>query len=266
MKHIIKVRKQIFPDCEEFDIAVQSPSDISSFYGVVLENDYKMLIEKIKPGDIVFDLGANIGAFTLWAAKKVGEKGRIIAVEANPRNFSVLNHNVKLNKLNNVTLYHRAILNNNNVNIHLSGDGMLTHISEEGYAQALSITVDGIIRETGNYPSCIKMDIENAEIFAFESMENSLSRLNFMIAEIHSKQAEMISTCKSTAFNKEEIHIQTNSIISIVRSHPLFFFRLELLNRFSTTSRILKRKNNLHANQYPKLIFYSRSSEPERQV
>ena len=54
----------------------------------------------VKPGDTVFDIGANVGLFTLLAAFQVWEFGRVIAYEANPRIVELLRDNVSMNWLN----------------------------------------------------------------------------------------------------------------------------------------------------------------------
>ena len=55
-------------------------------------------INKFLPhGGIFIDIGANIGAYSLWAAKRVGPNGRVLAYEAEPKNFSVLMENIVIN-------------------------------------------------------------------------------------------------------------------------------------------------------------------------
>ena len=53
----------------------------------------KVLRETLKSGDIFFDIGAHIGWYSLNAAQIVGEKGKVIAFEANPNCFADLGKN-----------------------------------------------------------------------------------------------------------------------------------------------------------------------------
>jgi FkbM family methyltransferase len=51
----------------------------------------------LKPGMIVFDVGANIGVYSLLSAKYVGEHGTVHAFEPTPNTFAQLRANVELN-------------------------------------------------------------------------------------------------------------------------------------------------------------------------
>ena len=79
-----------------------------------IKDDY--VTNDIHSKDTVFDLGANIGGFTLLAAK-VGKK--VVSVE--PVMWRELIDNIGLNLLDNVTLYIRAISNEKEVEIHWEG-------------------------------------------------------------------------------------------------------------------------------------------------
>jgi FkbM family methyltransferase len=62
-----------------------------------------------KEGDIVIDIGAHIGPYTIIASKRVGPNGKVIAIEADPDNFDLLNRNIHLNKLSNVIALNYAV-------------------------------------------------------------------------------------------------------------------------------------------------------------
>ncbi len=63
----------------------------------------------LQPGDIVVDVGAHVGQYTLAASRKVGEQGRVVAIEPNPETFLDLKTNVLLNRAANVETVHCAI-------------------------------------------------------------------------------------------------------------------------------------------------------------
>src|SRR5215208_4309523 len=69
------------------------------------------IIERFTPkqGDIVVDIGAAFGFYTIIAAKRVSTKGKVIAIEAQHDSFKMLNRNIKLNRLNNVIPLNYAV-------------------------------------------------------------------------------------------------------------------------------------------------------------
>ena len=74
----------------------------------------KEVIEKqIKKGDVILDIGANIGFYTLIMAKLVGEKGKVYAFEADPTNFEILKKNVEVNGYKNIVLVNKVVSNKN---------------------------------------------------------------------------------------------------------------------------------------------------------
>jgi FkbM family methyltransferase len=78
-------------------------------YGEWAEAELNLFLQIVRPGDIVLDVGANIGAFTVPLAKRVGINGRIYAFEPQRIINQRLNANVALNNLPNVHVYHAAV-------------------------------------------------------------------------------------------------------------------------------------------------------------
>lgn len=78
-------------------------------YGEYSEIEFSIMEKFIEEGDFVLDIGANIGAFTVPFAKKVGKKGKVLAFEPQKLIFKVLKKNLLANNLNNVHAYNNAI-------------------------------------------------------------------------------------------------------------------------------------------------------------
>ena len=68
------------------------------------------IIERFLPsdGDTVIDVGAHLGLYSIIGSKLVGNHGTVIAIEAHPHNFEILNRNISLNGLANVRVLHYA--------------------------------------------------------------------------------------------------------------------------------------------------------------
>jgi len=56
-----------------------------------------------QPGNVVVDAGAHIGVYTLKAAKEVGNRGQVIAIEPEDKNYKLLIKNIRINRHQNVT-------------------------------------------------------------------------------------------------------------------------------------------------------------------
>jgi FkbM family methyltransferase len=63
---------------------------------------------RLLKGDVFVDVGAHGGLYTIIASQKVGSTGKVIAIEPNPENLKFLEKNIKLNRLNNVTIIPKA--------------------------------------------------------------------------------------------------------------------------------------------------------------
>jgi len=70
----------------------------------------KLMKQLIKKDDIVIDLGANVGIYTLEYARLVGEKGKVFAFEPEPKIFNLLQKNIQINNYQNVTPIKKAVI------------------------------------------------------------------------------------------------------------------------------------------------------------
>ena len=69
----------------------------------------KILAERLRPGMVFYDLGANIGLFTLLAARLVGDSGKVFSFEPDPENAARLRRNIQRNGFTNVTVVESGI-------------------------------------------------------------------------------------------------------------------------------------------------------------
>ena len=74
--------------------------------GEFSESEVALFSEVIDPGDVVVEVGANIGSHTVFLGKAVGEQGRVLAFEPQRHVFQVLNTNIALNEQWHVETYH----------------------------------------------------------------------------------------------------------------------------------------------------------------
>jgi FkbM family methyltransferase len=76
------------------DLRVQGISRALAIYGERELDMVGIVRSFIKPGMKIFDLGANIGYYTLELTRLVGPQGRVLAIEPDPRNIKVLSKNI----------------------------------------------------------------------------------------------------------------------------------------------------------------------------
>ncbi len=69
----------------------------------------ELFARHVKPGGTVYDVGANVGFYTLIASRVLGPAGRVIAFEPSPRNLGFLRQNLRLNHITNVKILDFAV-------------------------------------------------------------------------------------------------------------------------------------------------------------
>jgi len=150
---------------------------------------------KLKKGDFVIDGGAFDGFFTFYAAKIVGEKGKIIAFEPDKTNFELLIKTKIRKKFNNVILINKGLWSENKI-LKFSTTGLKDNMESSllfnrNDESAIEISVTSVDYELKNREigkvDFIKMDIEGAEIEAIKGAKNTLKNydVNLAIASYH---------------------------------------------------------------------------------
>ena len=132
----------------------------------------KLFVETVKRNQTVVDIGANVGIYTLMAAKLVGKNGMVYAFEPDPDNFKLLEKNVKLNGFTNVRLVNAAVADKTGT-LAFAQDRANpgeSHIGN-GKLQVQAVRLaDWLKKEKVEKINVIKMDIEGAEVSALTGM------------------------------------------------------------------------------------------------
>ena len=154
-----------------------------SKHGVFEPLETEVVKKEIKKGDVVIDVGANIGYYTLLFAKLVGEEGRVYAFEPDPDNFELLKRNVEINRYENVVLVQKAVSQKTEeIKLYLSarnkGDHRTYTLNDNRDSIAIqSTSLDDYFEADGRIIDFIKMDIQGSEGDAVLGMQ-SLFRQN----------------------------------------------------------------------------------------
>ena len=176
------------------------PINKSEFINMTIREDE--IIEHFTPkqGDIVIDIGAHIGRYTIIASKRVGINGKVVAIEASPSNFEMLNRNIQLNQLTNIiSLNHVVYSKETKLKLYSpgqeSGHTIYNTIisdratNEEKFVKVNANTLDYILQSKGikQEVNWIKIDVEGAEFEVLKGATNVLSKSNdiALLIEIH---------------------------------------------------------------------------------
>lgn len=128
----------------------------------------------LRPGMTVFDVGSNIGYYTLLAARAVGPAGRVHAFEATPAVAKRLAENVELNRFTNVTVNHLAVCDREGeveFNLQEDSEGNSMVVSDPGQASVRvpATTLDAYAKRQGiSRVDVIKIDVEGVEGLVLE--------------------------------------------------------------------------------------------------
>ena len=153
----------------------------------------KELAKWVVPGDVVLDIGAHHGLYTLPLSRLVGQGGRVHAFEPHPVNVEKLRENVALNGLSNVLVNQVAVSEQRGVSRFNYGNSStvssLKRLSKQrdDWHEVETVTIDDYLETAGvERASFVKIDVEGAEDWVLSGMETTLARgLPTILLEFH---------------------------------------------------------------------------------
>jgi FkbM family methyltransferase len=153
-------------------------------------NEFWLQHYRPKKGDVIIDVGAGHGEDTLVFSRAAGETGRVIAVEAHPPSFAILESFCQLNGLRNVVPLHLALMDRpGNVRVVESESGWAMNTVENNGAlgiKATASTVDEICREYDvTHVNFLKMNIEGSERYALLGMTSIMPKIDQICVACH---------------------------------------------------------------------------------
>jgi FkbM family methyltransferase len=177
-------------------------------------NTARILRANLGLGDTFWDVGANLGLFSLSAAKIVGSAGSVVSFEPSPAAFDLLSKNVER---------HRSIkafpygIGNENSKALMSVQGASTGASfvkevvelTQVFHERIPIVqvpvstykMDTLLDQISSRPNLIKIDIEGYEVEALKGAEYLLDQVRpVLVIEIHPLQLTMSGSHESNVF------------------------------------------------------------------
>ena len=208
----VKVKKRVFEyyKTKPSQVSVKAgdigfdmiTSDVAEYIRVQSFQDDMHLLDAIKsklPAEGTFwDIGSNIGLYSLYAAKVLKGKGNVVAFEPENRAFARINENFTKNGLNNFKA-HPFALSDEEGEFELTvaesfGDGNHSLMSKKNYIQGgtsykVPVFKGDDAREKNNIPvpSFVKIDVEGAEIKVLQGLDKTLRlpECKTVLVEVH---------------------------------------------------------------------------------
>jgi len=164
--------------------------------GVLYEKELPWLLNALRPGDTFVDVGANIGIYSLHAARRLANRGAIFAIEPSPDACAVLRQNIASNRFNGVITAVHAAASRTKGQLYLAGDpGKWNSLQLQSEPTGVPIEVTAVDQVLSNPTTrrafhFLKIDAEGVETDVLEGawgsiqtswpaiiFENSINRL-----------------------------------------------------------------------------------------
>jgi FkbM family methyltransferase len=170
------------------------------------------LSEVVTPGRVVYDVGANIGFFTIVCSRLAGSTGRVYAFEPMPESAATLRHNVALNALENTEVVEKAassaggtaelLISEWSAFHALKSEGISAPERTRGAVEVETVTLDDFASKSdAGPPDVVKIDVEGAELEVIKGMTALLaSKRPLLICELHGTNAAFVQLIEANGY------------------------------------------------------------------
>lgn len=173
---------------------VYTPEELRLLESIGEERILELLILDLQPGDVVYDIGGNIGFYTIFLAKKISNQGEVFVFEPEKESYIHLQNNIKLNNLSNVCTFQKAVGDRSGeAKLHLgqtTGNFSLvkTYEKETGSQIVEIVNGDQFVKEKNlPIPKVVKIDVEGYEYSVLQGLRQTLSHpdCEIICCEVH---------------------------------------------------------------------------------
>jgi FkbM family methyltransferase len=155
------------------------------------------LVERLRPGEVFYDLGANIGFFSMLAARLVGASGKVFSFEPDAEVAARLRENAERNGFANVTVTEAGVWSTSGMfDFAAAADsaspdhGTGRFVTDGGGRPTRCVSIDDFVR-TAPPPGAIKCDVEGAEVEVLRGARETLcTHKPWVLCETHSPECD----------------------------------------------------------------------------
>ena len=152
---------------------------LSILFNLVESEQLKIAQKKIKHHHICFDIGANLGLYSLLFSRY---SKLVYSFEPLPRNICYLYQNLIKNKVKNTIIVPMGVANSNKLYGFIKGNNFATGKINENGSQPISlVSLDNFIEYYKTYPDIIKIDVEGAELEVLKGLEKTFLKIKPII-------------------------------------------------------------------------------------
>lgn len=208
------------------------------------------IADNLSRGDVFYDVGANVGFFTLIGARAVGPEGRVYALEPLPENVRALVRNISANGIEHVHVVQAAVAAEPRTGTLLVGSAQNSRLgqpgerTDRGTLTVRTVSLDALVRDHGfPAPTLVKIDAEGAERAVLQGMAWLLCQKRpRVVCEIH-EQTTHLETVRLMASAvagtqpgaRYEIQAEAGEVWGVI---PELAYRIYLLEKVGPTDEI----------------------------
>jgi FkbM family methyltransferase len=190
----VSARAKIFWG-ESMEVAFPDAVSVAIYqFGFFESGLTRIVMDRLKPGMVFFDVGAHFGYFTLLASHLVGKTGQAHAFEPTPSTFKILSANTA--GRNNIHLNQKAVYSHaqtltfttydSNPAFNTIGDGSMADMemppTKSHTYEVSAVSIDAYCAASGVKPDFIKLDAEGAEEQILNGMSKTMREIRPMIS------------------------------------------------------------------------------------
>jgi FkbM family methyltransferase len=178
------------------------------FEGMYQEDVLRTLLEVVREGDIVYDVGGHHGLMTVIAARAAGKTGKVVTFEPNPDARKHIESHLSLNRLTNVTIEDMALSDRTGECSFYAQEGVVTWNStiEKEFAapeskcmRITTTTLDNYVDRSKLAPHVIKIDTEGSEFKVLKGAARTIMQTKpVLIVEFNPASAHAVGEVLST--------------------------------------------------------------------
>lgn len=212
--------RRVMPDGSDVAFRPHDQCIVDEVYGQGVYSGAEIL-----PGQVVVDVGAHIGVFTLMAARRVGPAGRVVSFEPSPRTQELLRRNLAANGLSWVRFHPLAVADAegsaelfvaDDASNNPAADTLTASAGRKGVTVRLRRLDDVLAEEGVTRVDHLKIDVEGAEQRVLDGAPRTLAATRRIVMEVHPPRVakdEMLKRLASLGFSCRIVSEGPGSVI-----------------------------------------------------